>query len=396
MNKILSSIFLISCTSIGGGMLALPCITVHNGLLISSINFVLCWIFMTLSAFFLLEVTLWFRKKTNILTLVNQILGYKWKCVISIIYISLLYSLISAYIFAYSKWIKKTFICLNDTSANIICISIFIFITFIILFNKIKSINILNYILSSLLFIVYIVIILKCLPYINVNSLLTLNLNNIHKLLPIIITSFGFGVIIPTLTDFLKKKKFDLSIAIFIGSIIPLFVYILWIFSILGVFPVNGENSLYILNMKNTNFDITFMYYIEKIIFSKSIFGLLILFSVISILTSVIGVTLSLNDFLLDGFQLKKSDFFILIMIIVPSVFFSIYYTECFTNILKFSGILVSLLLGLLPITMTWYGRYILKINGTFKVPGGKLLLIISYIFFSFVITNELLILYLT
>jgi len=217
-----------------------------------------------------------------------------------------------------------------------------------------------------------------------------------YKVFPVIITSFGFGVIIPTLTNFLKKDEFKLSISILFGSIIPLIVYILWVFTILGIFPINGENSLVNLNLEKTNFDITFMYYIDRIVSSKIIFNCIILFSIISILTSVIGVTLSLNDFLLDGFCLKKSNILILILINVPSIFFSIYYTECFINILKFSGTLVALLLGLLPITTLWYGRYILNINGKFKIPGGKSLLLLSYLFFFLIIINEIYILFIS
>jgi len=213
-------------------------------------------------------------------------------------------------------------------------------------------------------------------------------MKNLNNIFPIIITSFGFGIIIPTLSDFTRKKYTTLYKSIIVGSIIPLIIYILWIFTILGIFPTTGEYTLSELNAQKNNFDITFMYFLEEITLSKFIFILIIMFSMVSILTSIIGVTLSLNDFLIDGFNLKNIT--TMVLIIIPATFFSIYYTTCFTSILKFGGILVSLLLGILPITMTWYGRYKLNIKGLFKVPGGKILLIMSYIFFSSIIANEI------
>lgn len=385
-NKTLSGILLISCTSIGAGMLALPCATVKNGFLIANLIFILCWIFMTLSSFFILEITFWFKKKTNLLSIVNQILGYKWKLFTSILYTSLLYSLLSAYIFAYNKWLNYTF--QNFNFINLINIFIFLFIIIFIIIDKNNAIKKLNYFLSISLFIIFILIVVNCIPFIKTQSLKIINLKKIDYILPLIITSFGSGIIIPTLTNFLKKNTSQLKKTIFIGNSIPLIIYSIWLLTILGIFPTNSKLSLSNLNITNQNFDITFMYFINQIISSNKIFLLIIIFSITSILTSIIGVTLSLNDILSDEFNIKKNYTLIFIFISFPSIFFSMYYTEYFTNILKFSGILVSILLGILPITMIWVGRYKLKIKSTLKIPGEKILLIISYIFFSIIMCS--------
>jgi len=134
MFKIINSIFFISCTSIGAGIIALPCLTIYNGFILSSLMFSLCYIFMTLSALIMMETTFWFKKSTNTISIINQILGYKWKIITYIIYLLLLYSLIIAYIIAYTKWI------INNDAINkeslIISLLIYIVISYFVTFKK--------------------------------------------------------------------------------------------------------------------------------------------------------------------------------------------------------------------------------------------------------------------
>jgi tyrosine-specific transport protein len=200
MIKITSSIFFISCTSIGAGILALPCLTVYNGFLYSTMIFTICYFFMTLSAFLMLELTFWFKKSTNIISIINQILGYKWKILVSIIYILLLYSLISAYIIAYTKWMMNENI--TNTKTLVPSISIYIFLIYLIIFHKNKVLNKLNNLLSILLFITYIIILYRCSEYFQIENVKTYNIDNIANILTLAITSFGFAIIIPTLIRF--------------------------------------------------------------------------------------------------------------------------------------------------------------------------------------------------
>ncbi|MDP2762976.1 MAG: aromatic amino acid transport family protein [Enterobacteriaceae bacterium] len=394
LNKIISSILLISCTSIGGGILALPCATVQNGFFLSNILFIICWIFMTISSLFMLEVTLWFKKNTNIITMVDQILGFKWKIFISIIYILLLYSLISAYIYAYDNWLKKILIeKVNIINIQYICAIFFIILSLKITFYKAISIDKVNYHLSLALLIIYTILIIMCIPKININSLKTFETNNISKNISLIITSFGFCIIIPTLATHLKKNIRNLFYSIIIGSIIPLVVYIIWQMAILGIFPKDGKFSLLKLKDTEANFDIMFIYFIENILNTTTMSNLILLFSILSILTSTIGVMLGLNDILSDSLNIKKNKTYnkiaLTIITTIPPIIFATYFAIGFTLILKFSGILVSILLGIIPSIMVWQGRYKLKIKSKFILIGGKTLLALTLLFFIYVIIQE-------
>lgn len=393
--KTISSILLISSTAVGGGILALPCATVHNGYMLSNIIFVICWFFMTISSLYMLEVTLWFKNNINVSTMISQTLGFKWKVFLSIIYILLLYSLINAYILAYDKWLKKILI---DSFKKEIIQTIYIFfftiLTIIITIYKESSIEKLSYYLSVMLFIIYITLILTCITKINITSLKTLNIENLNKNISLIITSFGFCIVIPTIATYLKKQTNKIYFSIIAGSIIPLTVYIIWQTTILGIFPINSDYSLYKLSQKETDLDIMFIYFVEKITNSETIPIITLLFAMLSILTSAIGVMLSLIDFLSDQLEIKKNKninkIILIILIITPPIMSTLFLTNNFTLILKFSGILVSILLGITPSLMVWQGRYKLKIQSSFTIKGGKFLIVIVILFFIYIITNEI------
>ena len=66
VNHFFGGILLIAGTSIGAGMLAIPVITSFCGFIPAFILILACWAFMLLTAYFLLEVNLFFSGETNI------------------------------------------------------------------------------------------------------------------------------------------------------------------------------------------------------------------------------------------------------------------------------------------------------------------------------------------
>ena len=58
--------------------------------------------------------------------------------------------------------------------------------------------------------------------------------------LPILFTAFTFQIIIPTLMTYMKRDVPKIRLAIFLGSSIPLVIYLIWEFLILGIVPPEG------------------------------------------------------------------------------------------------------------------------------------------------------------
>ncbi|MFN4174810.1 MAG: aromatic amino acid transport family protein, partial [Parachlamydiaceae bacterium] len=83
---LLSAIFLVAGTCIGGGMLALPVATGLAGFFPSLVVMILSWLMMTLTALLLLEVSLWMEEGVHVITMSSRLLGPFGKAVSWVLY----------------------------------------------------------------------------------------------------------------------------------------------------------------------------------------------------------------------------------------------------------------------------------------------------------------------
>src|SRR5206468_11353 len=85
-------------------------------------------------------------------------------------------------------------------------------------------------------------------------------------------------------------------------------------------------------------------------------------FSFFAIVTSFLGVSLSLMDFLADGFGIKKTRtgrIALYLMTFVPPLLITLIDPRAFLSALEYAGAFgVVTLLGLFPALMVWSGRY--------------------------------------
>ena len=132
---------------------------------------------------------------------------------------------------------------------------------------------------------------------------------------------------------------------------------------------------------------------LEFVTKSKLVYSITLLFSIFAILTSLLGVAISLWDFLVDGlasYNLKSNKALISSCAFIPPIWLVIFYPKAFTTLLGYAGIFVSLLLGILPISICWIGRKNEKWGLEYKAKGGKIVMILSAAFFGIVIFSQL------
>ena len=120
------------------------------------------------------------------------------------------------------------------------------------------------------------------------------------------------------------------------------------------------------------------------------------LFSNIAVTTSFLGVGLGLFDYFCDN--LKKAPArrreFSAILTFVPPLFFALLYPEGFIFALGFAAICLAVLAVLLPASMVWSWRRRDKQASQiiqYRVPGGKVMLILSFVFGLTIILLQLL-----
>ncbi len=174
---------------------------------------------------------------------------------------------------------------------------------------------------------------------------------------PLLLISYGFHIIIPTLTNYMRHDEKKMKLALVIGSIIPFLIYVLWEFLVLGTVKVSGPDSLsqmYIAGEGSTGPLINTLINVLKMPWVAKVANV---FSFCAIITSFIGVTLSLTDFLTDGFKIKrnrKGRILACILTFVPPLIFVYGYQRVFLGALQYAGVFVAILLCILPALMTW------------------------------------------
>lgn len=97
-SQLIGGILLVSGTTIGAGMLALPVSTGLAGFIPSIILLFVFWLYMTYTAFLMLEVNLWMGPHTNLISMAKNTLGTIGEGVSWLTYLFLLYSLTTAYV----------------------------------------------------------------------------------------------------------------------------------------------------------------------------------------------------------------------------------------------------------------------------------------------------------
>jgi tyrosine-specific transport protein len=163
---------------------------------------------------------------------------------------------------------------------------------------------------------------------------------------------------------------------------VPLICYVVWDAIIMGVLPLEGSHGLIaILHSNNSTSDL--VNNISATAAHNSITFFIKLFTSICVLTSFLGASLCMVDFLADGIELEKSGisgFFIHILAFLPPLVIVLFFPNAFIKALQYAGIYCVILLIFLPAWMAWSGRSKGFTNG-FTVPGGKTLLAILMIF---------------
>lgn len=393
-NKLLGAILLIAGTSIGAGMLALPVITAQYGFLAAVILFVLCWLVTTYAALLMLEVNLWLPPGANIISMTKETLGTKGEIIASLAYLFLLYCLMAAYLSGLNSllttttqhWIGHSFPTWGTTLFLITAFSA-------ILYLGTRLIDYLNRFLILGFIATYAGLVSFSAPHIQMEQLTHNNFQGMWLALPVLVTAFGYQIVIPSLRTYLNSDVKSLVKAILIGSAIPLIVYILWELVILGIIPLNGEHGLHaILQSGNPETGSTnSLEYLLKNHFIASLSTALAFF-VIS--TSFIGVSLSLFDFVADGLHLTRSHFHRLLTAIIaflPPYIFTLTSSQAFIAALGYGGVFVAILLILLPVAMVMRGRYVKSELSRLTIPGGITALLLCAGFALCVIATELL-----
>ncbi len=383
-NRLIGAILLVSGTTIGAGMLALPVTTGLAGFIPSLLIMAAVWLFMMLTAYYLLEVNLRVKGESNLISMMHRTLGRPGEVISWIVYLLLLYSLMAAYMVGCSQILENALGGFFPSATPDWMWPVAVFVIFgIFVYLGTQVVDFLNRILMACLVLAYLSIAGFGCCSVQPAMLTYFNWDYLLPSAAVVLTTFGYHIIIPTLSTYLEHDSRLLKRAIFIGSLIPFLIYIFWLFLVMGVVPVFGEYSL--SEAAQEGMQVTF--FLTALLANPWIGVAVRAFAFFAIVTSLLGVSLSLTDFLADGFKIEKTHrgkFGLILLAFFPPLIFALFYPKGFVTALKYAGIWVVILLALLPCLMAWFERYKHKkelIPSDFKVWGGKPLLIFAILF---------------
>ena len=367
-SKTLGSALLITGTAIGAGMLGIPLATSSLGVGPTIGLLVIVWMFSLLAGRLILAVVLALPKhdlhfnRMAFLTLGRPGQWVAWACVLG-----LLYSLTVAYITGGSSLFRSFLMSRGHTPPPYLleCLFTVGLGSFIVISTR--ATDTLNRILMGVKAILLALMLVLCLPEVE-HDLLVPNTYipnlglGLLTAIPVLFVSFGFHHILPSLANYNAYETKPLQRALFWGSLIPLLVYIAWVIMTLGVIPTQGPDSFASLTSPDVGPFITL--WVGRLQ-QPALDVIIQLLSPIALITSFLGVTLGLFDFLSDSLSsrpgLSKRRGVLGLMTFGLPLICAILYPHGFIALLKFGGVFLAVMAFILPPLMALK----LRVGGT-------------------------------
>jgi len=340
---------------------------------------------MLISLFLLLESCLLSPNiEVNLISMVRARLGPLGQIVAWFSFLLLLYSVAAAYLSAGGGLIANALseifnVSIAESSGTWIFLIVF---GFFVIFGT-WGIDWINRLCVLGLFVCFAALVIFVIPNIDWQHLSGGSAEYLWVTIPIVVLSFTSHIIVPSIRTYLNGNVHQLKIALFWGSLIPLVFYLVWELLIFGLLPLSGPYGLEtiasqphpVAALTNALHNFLGVAWVPVVV---------ALFSFFALVTSFFGVSLSLFDFLADGFKIKKSSLggkiiLLLIMFVIP-LLFALYFPTGFLIAIGYAGVFVAILYGILPALMVWHGRYIEKKKEEFRVFGGKTLLVLMIV----------------
>ncbi|MPW35530.1 aromatic amino acid transport family protein [Vibrio sp. B1Z05] len=367
-SRVIGGGLIIAGTSIGAGMLSLPLVSSGLGFTTSLVILFGLWALMTYTALLMLEVHQFSDKTATLHTLAKQFLGDKGKLIAGFSMLFLFYSLSAAYMAGGGSQLTDRVhqIAGIEMSPALGAIVFGVFVALVVVVGT-HLVDKVNRVLFGLMLLAMAFVIVSLAPNIHGAFLLStpMQAGLIVVALPVIFTSFGFHGSIPAIVNYLDGDTNDLRKAMWIGSCIPLVIYIFWLLCSLGVVPQvelvenNSLNSL--------------IHSLSAVLGGSNLSVIVGFFADLALVTSFLGVSLGLFEFIQDSTKkkFKGNRLHVALLTYLPPLAFALFYPEGFIMALGYAAIALVVLAIFLPAAMVLKSRRDFPNKKYYRVKGG-------------------------
>ncbi|MCI5052741.1 MAG: tyrosine transporter [Simkaniaceae bacterium] len=379
--RVLSGTFLIAGTSVGAGMLGIPLVTSKAGFWPAMGATIVVWLFMLLTGLLLLEACLWRPSSESFLSISRHYLGHGGRVVTGIFFAFLYYCIMIAYFAAGAPLFAGLFGIEGPLS----------YLIFGLVFGAVvaigpKSIDRVNFILTIAMCLTWVLLIGEGSRLVRIERLSHASITHALFATPILFSAFGYHNVVPSLCSYLGRNVFTLRLSIFFGTTLPLLVYILWQWLIIGALSPEALEQTLSVGAPVTDA-------LRDVAHRPIIHQLGRFFALFAIITSTLGVSFSMVDFIGDGLKARRtgtSRIGLTLLTFGPPFVFALINPAIFDRALSIAGGFgESFLNGILPVALVWAGRYNYKELSQHPVAGGKPLLVLLFLISVAVICIE-------
>lgn len=375
----ISGILLIMGTAIGAGMLALPVVTGLAGFVPAIAINLLCCLFMMATGLLFLEAILWMHDGVNLLSLSENFLGKWGRLITGFFFLLLYYCLMVSYCAggapSLSDVLKLNF---GYTFTGFASYLVFGSLFGLFVFFGPRTVNRINWVLMAGLLISFILLIDAGSEQVRSDLLSRTDWKLSLMATPVLFGAYGYHNVLPSLASYLKRHVGYLRVSIVMGSLLSFAIYSIWQWMIIGTLSLED-----ILGAEARGEPITET--LENLVGHPwlVIFGEF--FGFFALVTSFLGVSLSMVDFLADGLKVERQGWMraiLCLMVFLPPVIFAAIYPGIFIEAIGVAGGFGEAILnGLLPISIVWVGRYWRHLPSQYALFGGKPMLIVLVLF---------------
>lgn len=342
-SKVLGSAMLIAGTCVGAVMLVLPLSLLELGsfgvffMLLASAGL------MYYSGTLVFEVAMQFPRGTDLSGMAAKLLGSWVGVAVNVLFSLLLYCLLALYLTGGAALIAE------HGSMHMLGLLIWAALGLIFLVFGMKTQDFLNRVFVFSLIISYLLFVGGASQHVVIKQVVQVPFIKFWPSVAILATAFGYHVIIPSLRDYLGSDVRLYKQALALGLAMPLVLYLIWCFSLYGLLPYNGKFGLLHLSHAANSY-LHIEGYLAKLLPSKLIPISLTVFMLTSIVSSYVGIALSLMQAITN--KLKLPTLLRAFVVIVPPAMFAIIKPGGFLIALHYAAIIVALISLLLPVAM--------------------------------------------
>nr|MDZ8058195.1 aromatic amino acid transport family protein [Nostoc sp. EkiNYC01] len=382
--SVLGSTALIAGTTVGAGILALPAVTLPSGILPSTFGLIAVWLYALVSALLIAEVTLNTmrlegRPSIGLLGIVEKNLGKVGALVASGAYLFMHYALLVAYITQGGEIlgtaIAKLWNLQNSLPTWVGTMTFTLIFGGVMYLGREKFIEKLNTAFVAIVIVSFLGLLLLAGGQIKSSQLLIQNWSALGSAVSVMCVAMFFQNIVPVVVTQLEGDVRKIRQSIFIGSLIPLIMFLVWNAVILASISPDMVHST---SGGKTVFD---PLQILRAGGGGEWLGVLVsVFSEFAIVTSFIGFVYGLLDLFKDIFLITQGDISsrlpLYSLVLFPPMTLGTLNPSIFFTALDYTGTFsISVLGGVIPALMTWKQRQQQKNSNSINqplVPGGK------------------------